>query len=162
LRVVSVALALLLSACATDVPTASSAIPADAGLCPRLDAFARSVPPGEYRSVSLSGEGLIGTQTCTHGGAESNPGGKFLCEWWASNSAREFFGTNYNQVVRCLVADEISISQSAYISEQEFHLASIPHIDSRIAAEIVLDPPKEMESRTGGRVLIVTFRRSAT
>ena len=40
--------------------------------------------------------------------------------------------------------------------------AELADIDSRIAAEIVLDPPKEMESRTGGRALIVTFRRSAT
>ncbi len=158
---------MLLAACTIDAPAAS--LSEDSGLCPRLVAFGRSVPPGEARSVTLSGEGLLGTQTCERGDAIVNPGGATLCKWWVVNSSREFFGQNFRSVVDCLLMgrtvippDELQYSpQSGYLQSGRLALMSVPDIDEGLAVEVTFNPPSDADGGAPMRGLRITFRNTA-
>jgi hypothetical protein len=167
MRAIVSGLAVLLTACAVEAPAAPLSESSD--LCPRLTAFGRSVPPGEARSVTLSGEGLLGTQTCERGDAASNPGGAALCEWWVVNSAREFFGANFRNVVDCLLMgrnvvppDEFQYSpQSGYLLSGRLALMSVPSIRKGMAAEVTFNAPAGADGDVPVQGLRITFRNNA-
>jgi hypothetical protein len=166
-RVIVLALAMLLTACAADAPVAH--LDDSAGLCARLAAFGRSVPQGQARSVTLSGEGLLGTQTCERGVVTANPGGATLCGWWVVNSSREFFGQNFLQIVDCLLAgrkvvqpDVLQYSpQSIYVHSGYLALMSVPNIDENLAVEVTYNAPERVGAGVVVQGLRVTFTKNA-
>jgi hypothetical protein len=170
MRAIVSCLALLLTACAADAPVSGMALSENDDLCPRLAAFGRSVPSGQTRSVTLSGEGLLGTQTCERGDAAFNPGGAALCKWWVVNSAREFFGENFRSVVDCLLEsrklvppDELEYddSQAGYVHSGHLALMSVASIDKNLAAEVTFNAPEGGRGGAPVHGLRVTFRNHA-
>ena len=171
MRLGSSGLVVMLATCAANAPPADTVLSEKAGLCPRLAAFGLSVPLGEARSVTLSGEGLLGTQTCERGDPAINPGGAALCRWWVVNSAREFFGENFRDVVDCLtIGTEIDsagelryrLSDSGSVLDGQLVLNSVRNIDKGLAVEVVFNAPVGSGTGEPVRGLRVTFRRAAS
>lgn len=167
MRVVVAGLALLLTASIADAQVAS-VDSSDDSLCSRLAAFARSIPQGQARSVTLSGEGLLGTQTCERGDVDFNPGGAALCKWWVVHSFREFFGENFRGVAACLLKgqkvvppDKIEYDEArrGYLHSGRLVLMSVASIDKDLAADVTFNAPDGGGAPVEG--LRVTFTNHA-
>jgi hypothetical protein len=168
MRAIASGLAILLTACAANVPAVGILMSEEPGLCPRLTSFAKSVPPGEERSVTLTGEGLLGTQTCERGDAAFNPGGVALCEWWVTNSFREFFGENFRDVADCLTngqkissPDELryEAAEPGHLHSGHLALKSVGNIDRDLAVNVAFNAPETTDGGEPVDGLKITFRR---
>lgn len=167
MRVIVSALAMLQTACAANAPVGH--LDETAGLCTRLAAFGRSVPDGQARSVTLSGQGLLGTQSCERGDVTVNPGGATLCGWWVVNSSREFFGRNFLQTVDCLLAERKVVQpdvlqyspQSGYVHTGRLSLKSVPYIDEKLAVDVTYNTSEREGAGVVVQGLKITFRKNA-
>ena len=170
MRAIVSGFAILLTACVASAPAVDMPLSEEPGLCPRLAAFGESVPPGEQRSVTLSGEGLLGTQTCERGDAAFNPGGAALCRWWVANSFREFFGENFRVVADCLTSEEQIASpdelryeavEPGHLHSGHLALQSVTSIDRDLAVDVTFNAPETADGGEPVNGLRITFIRVA-